>query len=352
MTARLVVDLDAFAANLRVIRGQVAPARHMLVVKDDAYGHGLAPIVRRAHAEGVRWFGAFDTATGRAVREALGPDVRIFVWMLESVDDLRAAVGADLDLGVGDDLLLEDLAALGPAPAGSTPPRVHLKIDTGLHRNGIRPEQWPDAVGRAAELERAGVLGVEGVWSHIAEASDAEDDAARTLFLAARRTAAAAGLDPRFAHLAASAAGFARPEFREDLVRIGAFAYGIRPAGGPGEESLGIVPIGSLTAEVMGSDGVHALVGVGSLDGLPSSLGGMLSIRTPGGIKRVVSVGLDRMTVEGWEGMRTGDEVVVLGAGAPHSVTDAAERIGTIGEEVAVRLAPTIERVYRIRPTR
>src|SRR3546814_3820768 len=151
VTARLVVDLDAFAANLRVIRGQIAPAHHMLVVKDDAYGHGLLPVVRRAHAEGLRWFGAFDTATGRAVREALGPDVRVFVWMLESTDDLHAAVEADLDLGVGDDLLLEDLAALGPAPAGSLPPRVHLKIDTGLPRNGLRPDQWPDAVGRAAE---------------------------------------------------------------------------------------------------------------------------------------------------------------------------------------------------------
>lgn len=352
MTARLVVDLDAFAANLRVIRSRIAPAHHMLVVKDDAYGHGLLPVVRRAHAEGVRWFGAFDTATGRAVREALGPDVRIFVWMLQSSDDLRAAVEADLDLGVGDDLLLEDVATLGPAPAGSTPPRVHLKIDTGLHRNGIRPERWPDAVARAAELQRAGVLGVEGVWSHIAEASDAEDDAARALFLQARQTALDAGVTPRFAHLAASAAGFLRPEFREDLVRIGAFAYGIRPAGGPDEDALGITPIASLTAEVIGTDGVHALVGIGSLDGIPSSLGGMLSIRTPGGIRRVVSIGLDRMVVEGWGGMRPGDEVAVLGAGAPHSVTDAAERIGTIGEEIAVRISPTIERDYLVRPTR
>src|SRR3546814_2232048 len=196
--------------------------------------------------------------------------------MLESTDDLHAAVEADLDLGVGDDLLLEDLAALGPPPPCSLPPRVHLKIDTGLHRNGIRPEQWPDAVGRAAELERAGVLGVEGVWSHIAEASDVEDDAARALFLHARQTAIDAGVSPRYAHLAASAAGFTRPEFREDLVRIGAFAYGIRPAGGPDEDALGIVPIGSLRAELIGTDGAHAVVGIGSLDGVPSARTGVV----------------------------------------------------------------------------
>lgn len=351
MSARLVVDLDAFASNLRVIRQQIAPAHHMLVVKDDAYGHGLRPIVHRAHAEAIRWFGAFDTATGLAVREELGPDVRIFVWMISSVEDLHTAVEADLDLGVGDDLLLEDVAARGPAPAGSRP-RVHLKIDTGLHRNGIRPEQWPDAVARAAELERAGILGVEGVWSHIAEASDAEDDAARALFLQAQETAVAAGLTPRFAHLAASAAGFARPEFREDLVRIGAFAYGIRAAGGPDEEALGIRPIASLRAEVIETDGVRAHVGVGNLDGIPSPLGGMLSIRTPGGVRRVISVLPDRLVVEGWDGMRPGDEVIVLGADSPHPFTDAAERIATIGEEIALRISPTIERIYRFRPTR
>ncbi|TFV82125.1 alanine racemase [Microbacterium sp. dk485] len=346
MTARLIVDLDAFAANLSLVRERIAPAHHMLVVKDDAYGHGLLPIVRRAHAEGVRWFGAFDTGTGRAVRDVLGPDARIFVWMLESQADLAAAVDADLDVGVGNALLLEDFAALGTRPEGALRPRVHLKVDTGLHRNGIRPEEWPDAVARAAELERAGVLGVEGVWSHIAEASDAEDDAARALFLHARETLAAAGLRPGYAHLAASAAGFTRPEFREDLVRIGAFAYGIAPAGGPDAEALGIVPIASLRAHVIGTDGTHAHVGVGSLDGIPSPLGGMLSVRTPAGVRRVVTVRPDRLIVEGWDGMTAGDEVVVLGAGGLHSATELAERIATIGEEIAVRISPRIERIY------
>ncbi|MFK5088397.1 alanine racemase, partial [Klebsiella pneumoniae] len=82
------------------------------------------------------------------------------------------------------------------------------------------------------------------------EASDADDDDARALFLAARAAAVEAGLRPRFSHLAASAAGFAREPFREDLVRVGAFSYGIRPAGGPGEAELGIEPISSLVASV------------------------------------------------------------------------------------------------------
>ncbi len=342
MTARLVVDLDAFAANLRRIRDEIAPARHMLVVKDDAYGHGLEAILRRAHAEGITWFGASDVETGARVRRILGPHARIFVWLVASPDDIATARAADLDLGVGDALILDDIAA---AAGEGAPLRVHLKIDTGLHRNGIRPEEWPDAVARAAELNNAGALAVAGVWSHIAEASDAEDDAARALFLEARDVLAGAGIDPEVAHLAASAAGFARPEFREDLVRIGAFAYGIRPAGGPGEEELGIAPVARLEADVVAVDGAHAYAGVGSLDGVPSSLGGVISVGTPAGPRRCVRVEAERLVLEGWPGMAAGDTVIVYGARAPHTMTDVAERIATIGEEIALRISPRIERV-------
>jgi alanine racemase len=341
VSAVLRVDLGAFAANLRTIRERVAPADHMLVVKDDAYGHGLAPMIAAAWDEGVRWFGAFDVATGAAVRRELGPDARIFVWMLGGPDDVSAAHAADLDLGVGDRSLLDDVARAG---AGQ---RVHLKIDTGLHRNGIRPEEWDDAVTAAARHERdGGMLRVEGLWSHLAEASDAEDDLARERFLAAARSARDAGLSPRVEHLAASAAGFARPEFRHDLVRIGAFAYGIRPAGGPSEDDLGIEPIATLIGSVDRVEGARAVLAVGSLDGLPSSLAGVISVRTPGGVRRVISIDPDRTVVEAWPGAAPGDEVAVLGAQAPHTFTDAAERVGTIGEELALRVSPLVAREY------
>src|SRR5690349_24814949 len=73
MSAVLRVDLDAFAANLAQVRRRVQPSTLMLVVKDDAYGHGLVPIARRAWTEGIEWFGAFDVPTGAAVRAELGP---------------------------------------------------------------------------------------------------------------------------------------------------------------------------------------------------------------------------------------------------------------------------------------
>ena len=62
------------------------------------------------------------------------------------------------------------------------PARVHLKIDSGLHRNGVRPEDWPAFTARAAQLVADAAIDVVGVWSHIAEASDDEDDLARAAY--------------------------------------------------------------------------------------------------------------------------------------------------------------------------
>lgn len=345
MTAVLSVDLDAFAKNLARVRRTVAPAALMLVVKDDAYGHGLAPIVGRAWAEGVTWFGAFDVPTGAAVRAQLGPDPRVFAFIAASDGDVVDAVAADLDIGVGDAALLERVAAT--ADRAGTRARVHLKIDTGLHRNGIRPEEWRGFVARAAELSAAGALDVVGIWTHIAEASDQDDDDARAAFDTAVSQAREAGLSPDLLHLAASAASFARPAFRYDMVRVGAFCYGIRPADGPSERELGIRPIARLTASVITSDGDAVTVDVGALDGLPSSLAGRIRVGTPAGPRRVRSI--DTVTVvESWPDAAPGDTVTVYGPGesGESTATTLGEAIGTIGEEIALRVSPLVRREY------
>jgi len=343
MTAWLDVDLGAFAANLARIRETVAPARHLLVVKDDAYGHGLEPVVQRAVAEGVDWFGTFDVATALSVRRVGGAGCRILAWTVYDEADIDEALDASIDLGVGDATVLDAVARRARERGARA--RVHLKIDTGLHRNGIRPEDWTAALARARACADAIVLA--GVWSHIAEASDAEDDAARALFVAAADEASTAGSAAPLRHLAASAASFARPEFRFDLVRIGAFAYGIRPEGGPSDAELGIRPVATLRAAVteVGADAVT--VGVGALDGLDSRLGGRLRVATPTGESLLLSVDATTARLEGWEGARAGDEVALFGGEAPVTATDAAELLGTIGEQVVLRISPRLPRRYR-----
>lgn len=343
MTARLIVDLDALDANIRRIQTRVAPAELMLVVKNDAYGHEVSRVVPRALALGVSWFGAFDVATAAAVRRAAGDGPRIFVWLVPGRQEIDDALALDTDIGVGDADVLEDVAAV--AAARSRRARVHLKVDTGLHRNGIRPEDWARAVARAHSLQDAGLIDVVGIWSHIAEASDDEDDAARAAFDHAVGVARSAGLTPTLRHLAASAAGTMRSEFRYEMTRVGAFCYGIAPAGGPSAAELGLTPIGTLAASVIAVDGDDAIIGIGVFDGLPSLLAGRVDVATPGGARRLVTVGEDSR-VKGWPGMAVGDEVIIYGTGShgePTS-TDLAEALDTIGEEIAVRLSPAVRR--------
>ena len=138
---------------------------------------------------------AFDVREAIRARSAAGPEARIFSWLTVGRTEIAEALAADIDLGVGDAGFLEDIAAVA-GEAGAVA-RVHLKIDTGLHRNGIRPEDWPVVLERSRALEHDGVVRIVGVWSHIAEASDREDDDARTLFDDAVTAAEAVGIHPR-----------------------------------------------------------------------------------------------------------------------------------------------------------
>lgn len=339
----LRVSLDAFADNLRAVRARVAPARPMLVVKDDAYGQGLEPIVARAAASGIDLFGSFDVATGLRVRAVAGASARIFAWQSTGEADITSALEADIDLGVGDRDFLRLVGAVAAREWRTA--RVHLKIDTGLHRNGVRPEHWSDALDEARALQRAGATRVVGIWSHIAEASDAEDDLARARFDSALTQAQDAGFTLELRHLAASAAAFAREEFRYDAVRIGAFAYGVRSAGGPGEEMLGVTPIAQLRARVLRVDPGEATIGVGWAHGLPAALAGRMRVRSTYGEHDVTGIGMDETRIASSAELSPGDEVIVFGPGAA-SATDLAETLGTVGEEILTRVSPLVGRTY------
>ena len=331
-----------FRANIQAVRDRVAPSALMLVVKDDAYAHGLSWVVDAAIQAGVEWFGSYDIRTGLSVRRLAGGDARIFAWATSTDTEIDEALMQRLDLGVGTIEYLERIIAR--ADALGVTARVHLKIDTGLHRNGILPEDWTSAVRQARRAEQAGLLELEGVWSHIAEASDEDDDIAHAAFRDAVRVVGESGAVPAALHLTASAASWWRPELRGTVSRIGAFCYGIRSADGP--ELEGIHPAASLVAAVSAVEDDRVTIELGSFDGLPSTLSGSL-VGTPDGPRTLVSVGPTSSIVEGWPGAEVGAEVVVFGAGAhgEKSATTLAERIGTVGEEILTRLTPRVRRV-------
>lgn len=342
-TARARVDTGALARNLERLLHRVGPAELLAVVKDDGYGHGLERVTRRLLAAGVNWFGALDPLLGSEIRR-IAPDARIFVWHLPLGTDLGAAVVDDLDVGVTDREALERVAQA--VPRGHTA-RIHLQVDTGLHRGGTPLGEWEHLLDAAIRHRDAGVLSVEGIFTHLAEASDADDSRSIAAFhRVADRTEEALGTRPR-RHLAASAAAFDRADARADMVRIGAFLYGIAPGGGIGPGDLGLEPVMTLDAPVAETHPGGAWLGIGGRDGL-------LRTATHGG---TVALGGQRYPIVEVTPLRTripcdsvpsiGQRATLWGPGASGEATlqEWADALGTIGEELVTRITARVPRV-------
>ncbi len=342
--SEVIIDLRAYRNNLSTLTEAVRPAALMAVVKSNAYGHGLVPIARAAVGQGIRWLGTVDIATALELRAAgIGEETSVFAWQFGPREDYRAAIDARVDLGISTVRQLDQIADAG----AETPARLHLKIDTGLHRNGALASEWPALVRRALELERAGTAVVHAAWTHIAEASDEEDSAAIGRFHDA--VVVAESLGARFAlrHLAASAAGLARADSRFDLVRMGAFGYGISPGGGVTPKQLGLVPVMTLSSRTVVDAGGEVFIPLGYGDGISSLASGAIDVVVDGEPRRIAEVGLDRMTLRG-EGVRPGAEVILFGTGSRGEWTlqQWADSLGTIGEEIVNRLGRHIPRRY------
>ena len=103
-----VIDLEAIGANVRRLAELVAPARVLVVVKANAYGHGAVPVARAAVAAGAEQLGVVDLAEARELRDA-GVSAPILAWIHAGDEDFAWAVGAGIELGIG------SVAALGAA---------------------------------------------------------------------------------------------------------------------------------------------------------------------------------------------------------------------------------------------
>ncbi|MFI7585309.1 alanine racemase [Kocuria sp. M1N1S27] len=372
-----VVDLDAVRANVRRIRAVAAPARLMAVVKADAYGHGAVPVARAVLEAGADALGVAHVAEALELRSA-GIGGPLLAWLHTVDTDFRAALAADVELGVSG----WELAPVAEAArALGTTARVHLKIDTGLGRNGATEALWPQLVRAAAQAEAEGLVRVVGVFTHLAVAD--EPSRPETLdqlerLRAAVRTARSAGLRPALRHAANSpglfsAAGLERPgDMLLDMVRVGVSLYGLSPFADRSPEQLGLVPAMTLRStvgavkEVPAGQGVSygldyvtarpttlALVPLGYADGVPrTGTGGPVRIR--GRNYPVVGrVAMDQVVVDlGAPGLSApehgllGVEAVLFGAGEDPSASAWAEAAGTINYEIVARISPRVPRVH------
>lgn len=341
------VDESAFRRNVEQIKRAYAPDQTLMIaVKSDAYGHGAGRLAGVALDSGAEALAVLDVETGVALRE-MYPGIPMLCWLLSPQSDMSAAIGASLTLGISH---LWQLVAVSEA-APPTPAVVHLKIDTGLHRNGALPGDWPTLVKEAARMEREGVIRVEGIWSHLADTSPAEDRISLERFHEAVAIAEGAGLRPSILHVAASAAAADLPEARLDMVRVGLIAYGVSPFDDRPIENFGLAPVMSMRARVVDVDVSNGTcqIACGYTDGLFPLLPGTGRASLGGADLAILEIGPDRSVLEIGEQAISREDVATLWGpaerGAPR-VEDWASWADTIGDEIIAGIAAHVPRVY------
>lgn len=358
------VDLDAIRHNYEQF-AQAVGVPVMPIVKASAYGHGALPVARTVAAAGAPWLGVADAAEGVALRAA-GLPQRILAWRHSAVETWESVIAGRLDLGVSS---MEHLALIGEAAQDPTrgrraaDVRIHLKLDTGLGRNGARELEWRTLFAQARELERGGKVRVAGLMSHLSGTSAADDRAQLAAFERARALADEIGLEPEVSHLSATAGALAMPEGRYDLVRLGIGLYGLEPNGPDAPCGLELRPALRLRApirrvrdrwavEIGGGDGLPPLRG--ELPPLVDAQGerwrvtGMsalhLYLEPLGEAPDPAEAAFDAATDEG--GRR--ELIVIAGpADAGPNVDDWAKAAGTINYEITTRLTGRIHREFR-----
>ncbi|MDT0167817.1 alanine racemase [Pseudarthrobacter sp. BRE9] len=365
-----VIDLDAIRHNVRRLAAAASPAKVMAVVKADAYGHGAVPVARAALQAGAAWLGVAHISEALALRAA-GIDAPLLAWLHTTDSNFGAAVAAGVDIGCSGWELERIVAA---AREQERPARVHLKVDTGLGRNGATPEDWDRLVGEAVEYQDQGLLRVVGIFSHLAVADEPErpeTDEQLAAFREALAIAEDAGVDPEVRHLANTPATLSRPDTHFDLVRVGLGIYGLSPFDGQTSAELGLRPAMTLRTLVSQckqvpegqgvSYGLHyrtrtastlALIPMGYADGVPRiATGG--PVRVAGRTYPVVGrIAMDQMVIDlGPEASGApvqGAEAELFGDGADGGPTaeDWARAAGTINYEIVTRISPRVPRRF------
>ena len=361
------VNLGAIRNNFLALRGLVAPGGRVLaLVKGDAYGHGAVPVARVLQSAGVDMLGVALAEEGMELR-AGGLRTPILIMGLLPADDIRAAIEYHLAATVDTVETAAQIDAVAAAERRRV--HVHLKIDTGMNRLGIRAEE---AAALALAVSRMEHLDLAGVYTHLAcaDCEDGGEPSARQLarFKTALEAIRAAGVLPPLVHAANSAALMTMPEAHFDMVRPGLALYGISPcaaaASAPLAPALELKTAVAHLKRVLAGEGASyghrwrarrdsllGLLPIGYADGYPRALWQGGQARVAGRLAPVVgTVCMDTTLIDLTDvpEARIGLPVTLLEAdpASPLSAAALAALCHTIPHEILTGLGKRVPRVY------
>ena len=360
------VDLGAVRHNVAHLRAVVAPAELWAVVKADGYGHGAVHVARAALDAGAFGLCVALASEGAELRRH-GIVAPVLLLSEQPMEELAAVVAEQLESTVYSSRQIEALSA----EVRGARHRVHLKVDTGMHRVGCDP---CDALALARSIVSDRALVLAGVCTHLAVADDPTDPFTATQLAAFDAVLAElreAEIDPGEVHVANSAGALAHPMARRSFVRVGIAMYGISPGAGVADLAGVLRPALALRARVsyvrrvvagervsyglrhrFATATTVATVPLGFADGVPRRLFETAAEVLVGGRRcRIVGVvTMDQLMVDvGDLSVAVGDDVVLIGAQGDERITaeEWAERLGTIGYEVVCGVSKRIERRTR-----
>ncbi|CEG23975.1 Alanine racemase [Planococcus massiliensis] len=358
---KAIIDLAAIEKNLEVFKKQAGKAEVIAVVKADAYGHGVVEVSQRAIASGIRFLAVATPDEALFLRKQ-GIDTRLLV--------LGATPEAFIPVAQQEEITLAaiSLAWLEMASKAANPKlrplKIHLKIDSGMRRVGVFPEDTEQAIN----FIRQNHFSFDGLFTHFATA-DEESGALFQQQVKEMRAVIASVSDPSvMIHVSNSAAAIMHPDLAYDGVRIGISLYGIAPSAYvENQMAIGLTPAMSLETEIVHVKKVKAgealsygatyrakedewiaTLPIGYADGMLRGLQGQEVLVRGMRMPVVGRICMDQCMVKLTEEFPIGEKVTLIGKQGNEQIRmeEWAEKLDTIPYEVPCILTKRVPRIY------
>jgi alanine racemase len=365
-TTWIEIDLNAFTYNLKQVKRWVNKSNILAVVKRDAYGHGALEMTERALGEGVKMLGVAEIEEAIYLRQR-GIKTPILVLSGINFGDIEEL----LEYEVSTVIYSSEIArALNKAAQKKRVKiNVHIKIDTGMGRLGIDPQEYPVFLKEIAAYKN---LSIEGILTHFACSGRSGKEYTRwqlSRFKEALKSSNSFRNKRPMVHAANSATLIEHPESHLDLVRPGIILYGCYPSEAV-EKKIPLRPVMSFKSRIKAikkvsrgssigyersytipQDGLIAVVPVGYADGYSRSLSNKAQVLVKG--KRVpvignISMDLTIIDISRIRGAEIGEEVVLIGKQGKEEVRaeELAHSMDTIPYEILTSIGNKVPRIF------
>lgn len=358
---KAIIDLTAIEKNLEVFKKQAGKAEVIAVVKADAYGHGVLEVSRRAIASGIRFLAVATPDEALFLRQqgiktrllVLGATPEAFIPVAQQEEITLAAIS----------LAWLDMASKAANPE-LLPLKIHLKIDSGMRRVGVFPEDAKQAI----DFIRRHHFSFDGLFTHFATADEESGELFRQQVKEMKTVIESIADSAVMVHVANSAAAIMHQDLAYDGVRIGISLYGIAPSAYvENEMSIALSPAMSLETEIVHVKKVKAgealsygatyraeddewiaTLPIGYADGMLRGLQGQEVLLRGMRMPVVGRICMDQCMIKLPEELPIGEKVTLIGKQGNEQIRmeEWAEKLDTIPYEIPCILTKRVPRIY------